>query len=79
MVKIHYNKTFRIILQSCIDLNGSMLKSQLVEHSSKNFATILFMLEHDTNIIISLKITIGKDSGKFQKAYQASFENVKFN
>ena len=58
---------------------NAQIPNTLVEHSSKNFATILFMLEHGTNIIISLKITIGKDSGKFQKAFQASFENVKLN
>ena len=43
--------------------------------SSKNFATILFMLEHNTKVIISLKITIGKDSGKFQKALNVRLFN----
>ena len=37
---------------------------------------MMFILEHNTNILGSLKSTRGKDFGNFQKALQASFEDI---
>ena len=38
-----------------------------------NFTSVLFILEHNTSIMGSMKSIIGKTFGKFSKAYWANF------
>ena len=48
----------------------SHIVNALIEHSSnKIFTSILFILEHNINIMGSMKSIIGKHFGKFPKAF----------
>ena len=46
----------------------------LIEHSyNKIFTSVLFILEHNTSIMGSMKSIIGKTFGKFPKAFWVNF------
>ena len=52
----------------------SCIVNNLINHlSNKNFTSMLFILEHNTSIMGSMKSIIGKQFGKFPKAFWTSF------
>ena len=57
--------------------NQTCIVNTLIEHSSnKIFTSMLFILEHNTSIMGSMKSIIGKMFGKFPKAHWGSFEHI---
>ena len=49
----------------------------LIGHSSnKHFTARLFIMEHNTSIMESMKSIVDKNFGKFPKAFEQSFELI---
>ena len=52
----------------------SCIVNTLIEHSrNKNFTSMLFILEHNTSIMGSMKSIIGNNFGNFLKAFWTNF------
>ena len=55
----------------------SNIVNTLIEHSSnKIFTSMLFVLEHNTSIMGSMKSIMSKSFGKFFKAFWTNFEHL---